>query len=214
MARRAWMFATAAVLLGTAAWLGWLAFSDTVEDAPLPETTFTVDNPTPQPIDPQQVADLKPGTITIPAINATAPIVNTQLPTIPHSQTVGWETDSTPLDDTSEGTTLLVGHVSGRGTPGAIHDLYQVQPGDNILTRSSTGQTRRWIVTALSIVIKEDLPEELFTLTGPNRLAVVTCGGPIITRKDGSRHYRDNVIATAIPYPITPIDTTSPDTAS
>ncbi len=94
------------------------------------------------------------------------------------------------------GWTVLAGHVDSRGEPGALHSLASVRPGDALVTTTGDGQVLDWVVQSLSVSRKEDLPD--FPATGPMGLAVVTCGGPVISTSAG-RHYRDNVIVWARP---------------
>ena len=52
---------------------------------------------------------------------------------------------------------------------------------------------KRW-----DVLTKVGLPRSIFAVDGPRQLALVTCGGPVIS--DGAtRHYRDNVVLTAVP---------------
>jgi hypothetical protein len=51
-------------------------------------------------------------------------------------------------------------------------------------------------VTGVRTVLKDELPQALFSRSGEKRLYLVTCGGPFNAK---SGHYRDNVIVSAVP---------------
>jgi hypothetical protein len=98
------------------------------------------------------------------------------------------------------GTTLIAGHIDSidQGN-GALHDLYLVQPGESIYTTDDAGHTVRWRAVSMQVIEKVALPHSVFNgVTGPRRLVLVTCGGPLIHHPYGGS-YRDNVIVTAIP---------------
>lgn len=91
---------------------------------------------------------------------------------------------------------MLAGHVSVDGSLGALHDLARLRAGAIVLTTDDDGRLALWTVTALVVRHKDELPS--FPLTGARRLAIVTCGGPLLSTSAG-RTYRDNVIAYATP---------------
>ena len=106
--------------------------------------------------------------------------------------------DGKPL---RQGTTLLVGHVdyAGQGN-GTLYDLYQVQPGAIVYASDASGHVTRWRVTSLIVVLKSELPSWVFAgQTGPRKLVIVTCGGPVDYVQGYGYSYRDNVIAVAVP---------------
>ncbi|GAB48467.1 class F sortase [Mobilicoccus pelagius] len=69
--------------------------------------------------------------------------------------------------------------------PGAVVDLV-----------GAAGRTESWRVEALKVRHKDALPS--FPSDGPRRLALVTCGGPVVHTAHG-RGYRDNVMVWAAP---------------
>jgi hypothetical protein len=106
--------------------------------------------------------------------------------------------DGKPL---RQGATLLVGHVdyAGQGN-GTLYDLYQVQPGAIVYASDASGHVTRWRVTSLTVVLKSELPSWVFAgQTGPRKLVIVTCGGPVDYVQGYGYSYRDNVIAVAVP---------------
>lgn len=97
---------------------------------------------------------------------------------------------------TRAGTLVLAGHVDSHGDLGALHPLANVGPGALVDLVDAAGHVETWRVDALEVRRKEDLPA--FPPTGPRRLALVTCGGPVLRTSHG-HSYRDNVIAWASP---------------
>lgn len=101
----------------------------------------------------------------------------------------------------NQGTTLLAGHVDylGQG-PGSLYNLYLVQPGAPVYTSDAAGHITRWRVTSLAVVLKSELPSWVFAgRSGPRKLVIVTCGGPVEYIPRHGNAFRDNVIATAVP---------------
>lgn len=110
---------------------------------------------------------------------------------------VGIDVDSAPLD-ADVGTTLLAGHVDLSGTPGALVSLAEAEPGALVYVTDEDGRRSTFVTTGLQRYSKVSLPRSVFDVEGARQLAIVTCGGPIMTI-DGERHYRDNVVLTAVP---------------
>ena len=77
-----------------------------------------------------------------------------------------------------------------------LASLVDIQPGAEVLLTSPTAEVSRWTTTSLQVVLKDDLPQGIFSTAGARRLVIVTCGGPF---DRASGHYLDNVIVTAIP---------------
>ena len=88
------------------------------------------------------------------------------------------------------------GHGAGAHKNGG-HGADLVLPvPDGTLVTTSDGTVRTYRVTTVTTVLKNRLPQRLFTRTGDRRLYLVTCGGPF---NPAIGHYRDNVILTAVP---------------
>jgi len=106
--------------------------------------------------------------------------------------------DQQPL---TQGTTLLAGHVNAADQgSGAFYDLYKVQPGAVVYVADPAGGVTRWRVVGLDVVVKAALPKSVFAgPTGPRKLVLVTCGGPIMNIPGVGNTYRDNVIVSATP---------------
>lgn len=99
------------------------------------------------------------------------------------------------------GTTLIAGHVDNHTQgPGAFHDLYLVQPGEVISTVDADGSAVRWRAISLDIYPKASLPASVWAgHSGPRRLVLVTCGGPVLHIPGSGGTYADNVVVTAVP---------------
>lgn len=118
--------------------------------------------------------------------------------TIPREPSqVGVDVGSASLS-ADDGTTLLAGHVDLSGTPGALAALAKAQPGALVYVTDGEGRRAAFVTSALQSYSKVSLPRSIFAVDGPRQLVVVTCGGPVMT-VDGERHYRDNVVLTAVP---------------
>ncbi|GAB3819657.1 class F sortase [Tessaracoccus terricola] len=103
-----------------------------------------------------------------------------------------WRGGARPGDDA--GTVLVSGHVSWDGRRGALWELAAATPGQEVQLVTPAGSTSTWRVTAVERLRRDADHPELFTTSGPHRLVVVTCGGPVV---DG--HYRDLVAVVAVP---------------
>lgn len=110
-------------------------------------------------------------------------------------QTVAWYSGS-PAVSAAAGTTLLAGHVNYDSTRGALYSLSTIAPGALVIVTDGSGNASRWTTVSLQVRDKDDLPA--FPVSGPRRLAMVTCGGELL-ETDRGRSYASNVIAEAIP---------------
>lgn len=97
-----------------------------------------------------------------------------------------------------EGSTVIVGHVDGvdQGA-GAFYDLRALRPGDTVTVTRSDDRPVTYEVVAREAFAKDRVPlRELFSRSGPERLTLITCGGPF---DPASLEYTDNVVVTAVP---------------
>jgi hypothetical protein len=58
------------------------------------------------------------------------------------------------------------------------------------------GGTATYRVVSVRSYPKTALPTNVWSLRGPRRLVLVTCGGPF---DEAAGHYRDNIVLTAVP---------------
>lgn len=109
---------------------------------------------------------------------------------------VGWWTGSALVGATA-GTTVLDGHVdSAAAGPGALFRLRELRQGDRLQLETAARQVG-YAVTGRRIISKTGpLPADLFTVTGPARLVLISCGGPF---DRVTRSYRDNIVIIAAP---------------
>jgi hypothetical protein len=102
-----------------------------------------------------------------------------------------------------KGTVLIAGHVNYAGQgPGALYNIYRIQPGAVIVTNDHSGVRHSWRVVSLESVNKQALPAGIFTRAGARRLVVVTCGGELLHvdgPNGGYNTYENNVIVQAVP---------------
>ncbi|MGA0933102.1 MAG: class F sortase [Candidatus Nanopelagicales bacterium] len=97
-----------------------------------------------------------------------------------------------------EGSTVIVAHVDGvdQGA-GVFYDLRKVRPGDTVTVTRADDRTMTYEVVAREVFDKDRVPlRELFSRSGPERLTLITCGGPF---DPASLEYTDNVVVTAVP---------------
>ena len=140
----------------------------------------------------------------IPSLYVSAPVVpqgvtssnEMSLPDNLHH--VGLLDTTSPLDGDT-GSTLVAGHVTAAGHPGALYLLGRVQPGASVSTLDAAGERTDWVVTSVRNYRKTSLPPEIFVDTGPRLLTLVTCGGEIIRTPDGRWTHEDNIVVTATP---------------
>jgi hypothetical protein len=131
------------------------------------------------PLVPARVAD---GTLLIP----------------PDVRQAGLDTSSAALT-AARGTTIIAGHVDNYSQgDGVFYFLYQVQPGALITVTGPRHATTTWRAYKITVADKTTLPADIWSLTGPRRLVLVTCGGPIEHTPAGNT-YADNVLIYATP---------------
>ncbi len=107
---------------------------------------------------------------------------------------VGWyQFGATPG---AAGAAVLAGHVDWKGRPGAFIHLDEVQPGERIEVDLGDGTSHAFVVAETHLILKSELPPDLFARTGPAKLVLITCGGEF----DRSvRRYKQNVVVVATP---------------
>jgi len=144
-----------------------------------------------------------PVTVTIASLDVHAPVdpvgllVGGGLAVPDDAGRVGWfAPEGFELAPGDEGTAVLAGHRDSRRTgPGALHALVDIEPGARIAVHHADGRVSHWQVERSVLTSRDALPvDELFTRSGPPRLALVTCGGafdPVL------RRYSHNVLVYA-----------------
>lgn len=150
------------------------------------------------PVVPERAA--APTLITIAALGVSAPVDAVGLLdsgglAVPDDAArVGWfAPEGFELAPGDQGTAVLAGHRDSRRTgPGALHALPELTPGMRIVVAHADDRVSHWQVERSVLTPRDALPvDELFTRSGPSRLALVTCGG---TFDAASRRYSHNII--------------------
>lgn len=115
----------------------------------------------------------------------------------PDADRAGWYRFG-PGPASTEGTTLLAGHVDSRLSGiGPFADLRRLAPGARVQVTTSDGAVQQYVVVDVTKVPKETAPlEDWFSREGSPRLVLVTCGG---AWREDVGHYADNVVVTAEP---------------
>lgn len=140
--------------------------------------------------------DMPANSLAIPSLRIKAPVINVtltgnDLPVPPDEHLVGRTTTAAPLC-AAQGTTLMAGHVSSYGTKGALYPLAATQPGTELVIACPDGHQVTYVAEAAPVTVhKGEVDPSLNTVDGPARVALITCGGPVMA----NGHYRDNVVA-------------------
>jgi len=145
----------------------------------------------------------RPISIEIPVIKVVASVdvvgldTNDQVEVPVDVARTGWYRFSSK-PGTGEGSVVIVGHRDGvdQGA-GAFIDLGSLRPGDTIDVRRADDRVLSYEVVARETFAKSKVPlRELFSRGGPERLTLITCGGPFDPDTLG---YTDNIVVTALP---------------
>ncbi len=144
-----------------------------------------------------------PRRVQIPSVGIDAPVSPVGIDTVqgelgvpPQISRTGWWQDGAAPGARS-GAILIAGHVdSARAGAGAFFRLHEAKPGDRVRVSTAGGRVFAYRVTSVRLYPKPALPTSIYARNGPARLVVVTCGGPFAPEL---RHYRDNVVLTAVP---------------
>ncbi|GAB3073233.1 class F sortase [Micromonospora schwarzwaldensis] len=155
---------------------------------------------------------------TLPADGATVPPVRLRIPPIkvtasvdpvginqrtnefevpPSVDQVGWYRYGPGLE-AAAGSVVIAGHVdSADQGKGAFFRLRELDRGDTLTATGADGKDRRYRVVAREEYTKTKIPlDRYFARDGSPRLTLITCGGPFDPK---TRHYRDNIVVTAVP---------------
>lgn len=146
-----------------------------------------------------QVRPRRPAWLVLPggtrmAVDAVGVGANGQLAVPDDVRRAGWWRGSSRLGERF-GSVVMAAHVDsfsqGRGP---IAELLSAGAGDRLRV-SGGGLAQVFTIESVTLVPRADLGERsgLFSVRGPLRLVLVTCGGPY----DARRGYRDNVVIRA-----------------
>jgi sortase family protein len=96
-----------------------------------------------------------------------------------------------------QGPAVIAGHVDSQEGPAVFFRLDGLAPGDPVEVARSDGKAFDYRVVSVESHAKAAFPTALVYGPAPGPvLRLVTCGGVFDPR---SRHYRDNVVVTAVP---------------
>ncbi|AXK46764.1 class F sortase [Brachybacterium saurashtrense] len=107
--------------------------------------------------------------------------------------------ETTSALDADTGSSLIAGHVTQGGNPGALFLLGLAEPGASVVTTDAEGRATVWAITSITSYNKQKLPKEIFETSGERRLVLVTCGGEVVRTDDGRWTHEDNIVVTAVP---------------
>jgi hypothetical protein len=115
----------------------------------------------------------------------------------PSVDKVGWYRYGPGLE-TAGGSIVIAGHVdSADQGKGAFFRLRELTTGDNVMVTGADGKRHAFVVVAREEYAKSKISlAKYFARDGAVRLTLITCGGPFDA---ASRHYRDNIVVTAVP---------------
>lgn len=113
---------------------------------------------------------------------------------VPPVDEVGWYRYGPRPGD--PGSAVLAAHIAFDGVDGVFRRLASVRDGAVVTVAFEDGVTRRFAVTGVERIDKDELPAALFATTGPSQLVLITCGGAFNRDR---RSYEDNIVVIARP---------------
>ena len=93
------------------------------------------------------------------------------------------------------GATVIVAHVWWGDTPGPFYQLGTLEPGDRIDV-GVEDTVHSYVVVERTMYDKDALPRSLWRNSGPETLALITCGGNF---DRSTRRYEQNIVVYAVP---------------
>ncbi len=148
-----------------------------------------------------------PSRVTVPALDASMPLVQAptragRLAVPPGVSAVGYASQSA-RPGANRGTTLLATHrdtgSGGRGVRSPLYDAPDLAKGARIHV-AWLGQHTKYRVTEVTRHPRGRLPSRLASVAGTrHRLALVTCGGPLVVDDDRRLRWSQTVIVWAKP---------------
>ena len=94
------------------------------------------------------------------------------------------------------GSTVIVAHVWWDDTPGPFQRLGTLEPGALIEVGAADGTVHSYVVVERTMYDKDALPRSLWRNSGPETLALITCGGEF---DRSTRRYKQNIVVHAVP---------------
>jgi len=153
----------------------------------------------------RRAADREPVAVALPDLGIRSEVIATGLDAgrgvvVPDDVLVtGWYTGSRRLD-ARRGATVIVGHRDSREQgQGALSSIEELRVGATIRATGRDGTAYDYAVSTVEFVDKTQFAAaaaRIFSLHGPHRLTLITCGGAF---DEEARSYESNVIVTAYP---------------
>lgn len=151
----------------------------------------------------QRPPTLPANTLSIPSLGISAPLLpgtvtaegNGRALAIPSNPSLLSLYDGGARACDRQGTVLIAGHVTYKGTRGALWTLSDITPHAPVYITCADGSLTTWEAVSVNVTPQTDLPQDIFTTTGPLRVELITCGGPVTS----SGHYSDNVTVELLP---------------
>jgi hypothetical protein len=113
---------------------------------------------------------------------------------IPEVTEIGWYRHGAAPGQ--PGSTVLVAHVWWGDTPGPFYRLGALEPGALIEVGGEDGAVHSYVVVERAMYDKDSLPDRLWLKSGPETLALITCGGEF---DRATRRYKENIVIYAVP---------------
>ena len=143
---------------------------------------------------------LTPARLAIPSLNVDARVEevgvkeNGQMANPSGFSTVGWYKYGS--EPGGEGRAVIAGHVNNAlGLSGVFARLSEIAIGEKIVVSDSTGRTLTYIVQTKNQYDSSDAPlAEIFKITGPSELVLITCEGDWIP---SARSYDKRLVVVA-----------------
>lgn len=141
-----------------------------------------------------EINGILPTFIEIPAIGVAATIENVgriengQMGVPSEMDVVGWF-EPGPLPG-ERGNAVMAGHVDSKTGPAVFYKLDRLQKGDEIIIKSSDGQSKVFVVTGMETYDRKNAPvEDIFGFSYSSNLNLITCTGDF-NRKDNTHEER------------------------
>ncbi|WP_456276261.1 class F sortase [Bacillus sp. AK128] len=155
-----------------------------IEDKP---STFGTSE---QPIIRDREVGVIPSSLSIPAIEVHAEIMNVgllengQMGVPSDYMEVGWFEPGTKPGD--RGNAVLAGHVDSKTGPAIFFNLEKLEIGDEVVVTGEKGETLTFIVRDKKVFPKENAPvSEIFGYTSRRMLNLITCTGTFDRKQGG-----------------------------
>jgi hypothetical protein len=148
-----------------------------------------------------EVAALRPTRVDLPTLGVRSALVDLDvgpdgaLQAPPDPDVAGWFVRGAVPGEA--GPAVIAGHVDSRTGPAVFFNLDRLATGDRVEVTRSDGRVFAYTVATVETHPKDAFPTaRVYGPTPGPELRLITCGGEF---DRSSRHYRDNVIVTAIP---------------